>query len=566
LSWKWLKLVAWGASLIVAIRGDTPGSPQAVLVYHLGMSRRYRSVVFTLVSIWVPLATGSAEGATFIPLGDLPGGFFHSVGKAVSDDGTVVTGWSRSSEGLEAFRWTDSGGMQGLGDLPGGGSYSAARSISADGSNIVGESESAGPPAVFEAFRWNLSQGMLPLGHLAGGGLDSRARAVSGDGTVVVGRSDSALGTQAFLWTATGGMQGLGDLPGGLFDSRAIGISDDGSTVVGRAESAAGTEAFLWTAPGGMQGLGDLPGGVFLSVAEHVNQDGSVGVGFSESADGTEAFLWTASGGMQGLRDLPGGAFASKAFDVSPDGRVVVGGSESWAGDEAFLWDQENGMRSLQGVLEEEFAVDLTGFELALAHGVSADGTTIVGYALNSLGETEGFVAVLDVGCADGIDNDGDGSVDYPDDPGCTAPDDLLETAPGLSCDDGIDNDDDGRTDFDPLTYANPGDQNTDPAGQGDPVCTSPTFWRENAQCQDGLHNDRDGKMDYDGGRSIYGVAQTAPDPLCVGKPWQNNERPPAKPCGLGAELALLLPPLMWLWRRRGGPCRLRRRCDADQF
>jgi OOP family OmpA-OmpF porin len=49
--------------------------------------------------------------------------------------------------------------------------------------------------------------------------------------------------------------------------------------------------------------------------------------------------------------------------------------------------------------------------------------------------------------CADGQDNDGDGLVDYPNDPGCTAADDLDETDPP-QCSDGKDNDGDGQIDF----------------------------------------------------------------------------------------------------------------------
>ncbi len=52
--------------------------------------------------------------------------------------------------------------------------------------------------------------------------------------------------------------------------------------------------------------------------------------------------------------------------------------------------------------------------------------------------------------CRDGIDNDGDGKVDHPADPGCDSPDDETESPDPTKpeCSDGIDNDGDGLTDY----------------------------------------------------------------------------------------------------------------------
>jgi len=335
-------------------------------------------------------ASGSSvpTGGTFMGLGDLPGWLFESVGNGVSADGLVAVGVSASASGREAFRWTSGGGMVSLGELPGGRFQSTAQRVSSDGSVVVGNSPSASGD---EAFRWTSGGGMVGLGDIEGGSFRSSAQDVSADGSVVVGWGTGASGYEAFRWTSSDGMSSLGDLPGGRFESQAYGISADGSVVVGRGESASGTEAFIWTSGGGMVGLGALPGGNFKSGALDVSGDGSAVVGWSESTSGIQAFRWTSDGGMVGLGAL--GAH-SLAYGVSADGSTVVGYSGPVQIADAFIWDDTNGMRELKVVLTD-LGLDLTGWELRVAYDVSADGRTIVGLGFNPSGKQEAWMAVL---------------------------------------------------------------------------------------------------------------------------------------------------------------------------
>jgi hypothetical protein len=106
---------------------------------------------------------------------------------------------------------------------------------------------------------------------------------------------------------------------------------------------------------------------------------------------------------------------------------------------------------------------------------------------------------------------------------GCPAP---------AACSDGFDNDRDGLIDY-----------------PNDPGCKSATWGVENPACQDGIDNDGDGKVDYNGLNACNLV--TDPDPQCVAA-WDRSESPSPPPCGGGAGLALLPLPVIWLYRRRG--------------
>lgn len=121
-----------------------------------------------------------------------------------------------------------------------------------------------------------------------------------------------------------------------------------------------------------------------------------------------------------------------------------------------------------------------------------------------------------DPACSDALDNDGDGDVDLGD-PGCADANDLDERSPTLACDDGVDNDDDGLVD------------------SQDPGCPFATASPENPLCDDDLDNDGDGLVDF-------------ADPQCS-LAWPYHEAPPA--CGLGAELAVVIPILRFLTGRR---------------
>ncbi|HEY4182636.1 MAG TPA: hypothetical protein VGM90_37655 [Kofleriaceae bacterium] len=92
--------------------------------------------------------------------------------------------------------------------------------------------------------------------------------------------------------------------------------------------------------------------------------------------------------------------------------------------------------------------------------------------------------------CNDGVDNDGDGDVDFPDDLGCTSlTDDSENSLPSPACMDGRDNDGDGKIDFpdDPGCFLPQADDETDDCPDG-PNCP---------ECADGKDNDDNGLKDY---------------------------------------------------------------------
>lgn len=334
-----------------------------------------------LVFVALVFAVDARATATFVPLGFLPTAGFpniYSEATTVSADGSTVAGRGGGSLVYEPFRWTGSGGMLGLGTLPGN-DAGHVEDISADGSTIVGYAYSSS----IEAFRWTSGGGMVGLGALPGDD-QSYAFGVSADGSAVVGESHGNQLPEAFLWTSGGGMVGLGFLPGGSsLSSRAAAISADGSTVTGNSLSASGFyEPFRWTRDGGMVGLGIVPGE--YHAARAISADGSVII--LEGQHGISR--WTSDGGI-----APFAAGPVQVADVSADGSIVVGTLVAF-GDDAVVVDAAHDPVPLSALLAAE-GIDLTGWDLSHATGISADGHTIVGYGTNPSGQTEAWLAVI---------------------------------------------------------------------------------------------------------------------------------------------------------------------------
>ena len=209
----------------------------------------------------------------------------------------------------------------------------------------------------------------------------SAAYGVSADGSTVVGFSDGPDGREAYRWTQSGGMQGLGFLPAANNLSRANAVSGDGNTVVGSGYGG----AFIWTPSTGMTNL-ETTGPLndpFYGQPNAISADGTTVGGQSP-----EAWLWTESGGLNFL------GFNQAVYGVSADGSVAVGGDQwSSSSGTAFIWDSTNGTRPLQDYLQNTLGLDLSGWTLYAALGISDDGTKIVGVGINQLGIQEAWYA-----------------------------------------------------------------------------------------------------------------------------------------------------------------------------
>lgn len=364
------------------------------------MSRRWNAVRYVSIMFvsLVPARTFAQVTASFQGIGDLPGGNGRNLNEAtaVSPDGSVVVGHSWTGESTyRAFRWTATTGMEVLETEPED-DYSNANAASALGTIIVGWRPYYVPGlgGVGQAIVWENGAFRVLVGVPLGSGLLD----VTPDGAMIVGTMPTDLGhgpQQAFRFR-DGALESLGSGPYGL-GSEAAGVSADGSVVVGKLYRPNMEEAMRWTSETGMVGLGWLSDNPGSSFAEGVSSDGSTVVGTSAvSASESRAFRWK-DGVMMSLGGLSAADLNGTAFATSSDGWTVVGKAQvnPHIAEAAFIWDPVFGMRRITDVLTNVYGVDLDGWDLRTAYGVSDDGQTIVGLGFNPDGNLEGWVATI---------------------------------------------------------------------------------------------------------------------------------------------------------------------------
>ena len=252
--------------------------------------------------------------------------------------------------------------------------------VSADGSVVAGAARATGLEV---PVRWIFGQ-LSQLRDFDGSPGPGVVRSVSANGRTVVGYSGAGNGSQGVFWTndSTTAVRLKSE-----DNSWAAGVSGDGSIIVGQHKK----RSAMWTNAG--QNRIDLPllSDHTVGNALAISENGQVIVGYSTGANGVSvAVSWT----NQRVQALEPALSYSMAWGVSKDGKVIVGSR----GPNAFRWTSTSGMYDLYTLLRGA-NIDVTGWDIHDAFGVSADGTRIVGRGSRLLPQQvfTGFVVDLPV-------------------------------------------------------------------------------------------------------------------------------------------------------------------------
>jgi probable HAF family extracellular repeat protein len=374
------------------------------------------------------VASGPVWGLTaargLVKLGGLTdNNYIWSTAEDVSNDGTLVVGYSEINSGRnECFMYTD-GSIFHMGFLNSGDPMSRALGISADGSIIVGESTGTGFP---EAVRWfngldtPSSMGFINNADTTTWG--SRATAISHDGRLIVGEGEHGNFLHAFIKIGEDMLRSIN--PPGVAGLKAEDVANSGTVVGSHRLSYYSNEYHPFRWHGNVEDLENLNNaqyyedfvtnnqmieGTTSGEAYAVSADGTVVVGQARSPmDATpEEFNWAAfrweNGQMMELGHLLQTHKLSAANDVSADGNIVVGFSTisrfaNSSDREATVWiggDDGNYPAISLNEWADNNGIDREEFRMEEARAISPSGRFIVGYGRNDKGQHEAFLLVF---------------------------------------------------------------------------------------------------------------------------------------------------------------------------
>jgi probable HAF family extracellular repeat protein len=204
---------------------------------------------------------------------------------------------------------------------------------------------------------------------------------MSANGNVVAGYFETASHEpRAYVWTAAGGTQALPlpDPQPASNEQYAKGVSADGTRVVGWSRSASGYHGFLWSNSTGYLATSLGLSGGSASYALRISGDGSTVLGRTDfPGPSNTAWLWSASNGYTTLPTVSGVTTIGPTA-ISGNGTTVVGAAFPTEFADPILWTAQTGTVRIADILTAS-GVDLTGWTLGTAYGVSFDGTRIVG-------------------------------------------------------------------------------------------------------------------------------------------------------------------------------------------
>ena len=324
----------------------------------------------------------------------------------ISADGSTVVGEGVSpATTIGEACYQRAGVLSGVGVAPGATSVrSVANACSSTGSFLVGYTRYSASAALFRAYRYDTAAASWVV--LDGAGTVSSANACNGAGDILAGYGNGftvagvpAGNRVACKWRIISPTQintnALGVLPG---DSSSTANGTTGAVTVGESFTSSTARAFVHS-QSAMMPLPTIAGGPNAFGARAISADGSTIVGYA-TAPGEQsprAVAWKQVAGVWTINDLgrlPGGTGAELEA-ANADGTVLVGNAlEFLALDpQAVVWTQSGGLRTLASILTGA-GINLTGWDLQYATGISADGTKVVGWGLHNQ-QWEGFIATL---------------------------------------------------------------------------------------------------------------------------------------------------------------------------